>query len=224
MSKRAERKAREALFASVVEDAPAAGGHDEAIDEVTLASSGLSFGEAEGKRPLTMMKKFRFQLLAGWMAENLAPCRAADIGGGKGLLAYLLSQHGWDATVIDPVYQTLPEKFKDLNTGRQIKLGERESVPRLSVPFTEDLAPRFDMLVAMHAHGCNIALIDAAERYGKGFLILPCCIIDEPLRPEPGVHWLPCLAGYARAKGFTLRPLRLNFKGQNIGLYAPPQK
>lgn len=222
MSKRAERRAREALFASVADDRPA-GGHDEAIDEGTLASSGLSLTEPEGKRPLTMMKKFRFQLLAGWMAENLAPCRAADIGGGKGLLAYLLNQHGWESTVIDPVYQTLPEKYKDLETGRQMKLGERESVARLSMPFTEDLAPRFDLLIAMHAHGCNIALIDAAERYGKGFLILPCCIIDEPLRPEPGTHWLPCLAGYARSKGFALQPLRLNFKGQNIGLYAPPQ-
>lgn len=223
MSKRAERRAREELFASVIENGPTAGGHDEAIDEATLASSGLNLSEPTGKRPLTMMKKFRFQLLAGWMAENLAPCRAADIGGGKGLLGYLLNQHGWDATVIDPVYQTLPEKYKDLTTGRQIKLGERDSVPRLSLPFTEDLAPRFDLLVAMHAHGCNIALIDAAERYGKGFLILPCCIIDEPLRPEPGIHWLPCLASYARSKGFTLQPLRLNFKGQNIGLYAPPQ-
>lgn len=223
MSKRAERRAREELFASVIETGPTAGGHDEIIDEATLASSGLNFSAPDGKRPLTMMKKFRFQLLAGWMAENLAPCRAADIGGGKGLLAYLLNQHGWDSTVIDPVYQTLPEKYKDLETGRQVKLGERDSVRRLSLPFTEELAPRFDLLVAMHAHGCNIALIDAAKSYSKGFLILPCCIIDEPLRPEPGIHWLPCLAGYAREKGFTIQPLRLNFKGQNIGLYAPPQ-
>jgi hypothetical protein len=221
MSKRAERRDREALFESV---ASATNGHDAEIDQAVLRSSGLNLVEPSGKKPLTLMKKFRFQLLAGWMAENLPACRAADIGGGKGLLAHLLNERGWDATVIDPVFQHLPEKYKDLDSGRQIKLGEGQSVRRLSQPFTEDLGECFDLLVAMHAHGCNVALIDAAKKYNKGFLILPCCIIDEPLRPQPGVHWLPCLAEYARSKNFEIQPLRLNFKGQNIALYAPPQR
>jgi hypothetical protein len=211
MSKRGERRFREELLASVAD-------HDAAIDEQTLAAAGLNVAEPVGKRPLTMMKKFRFQLLAHWLSENLPPQRVADIGGGKGLLAYLLQQRGWDATVIDPVFQPLPDKYKDLETGRQIKLTEGQSVPRLSQPFTEELAERFDLLVAMHAHGCNVALIDAAKKYGKRFLILPCCIIDEPLRPAPGVHWLTGIAGYAREQGFSLRPVRLNFKGQNIAL------
>src|SRR5512147_745397 len=51
------------------------------------------------------MKKFRFQLLHRWLTHNFAPCKAADIGGGKGLLAYLLSNDGWNATVIDPIGQ-----------------------------------------------------------------------------------------------------------------------
>ena len=208
---------RETLFASVQ------GGHGAPLDEAALTASGLALPPHTGKRPLTMLKKFRFQLLSAWIAGNLPPQKIADIGGGKGLLAYLLNQNGFDSTVIDPIFQRLPEKYKNLEIDRQIKIGEMESVMRISAPFSEEMAEKFDMLVAMHAHGCNIALIDAAARYGKGFLILPCCIIDEPLRPEPGVLWLVWLAEYARKRGFALQTFRLNFKGQNIGLYAPPR-
>jgi 2-polyprenyl-3-methyl-5-hydroxy-6-metoxy-1,4-benzoquinol methylase len=135
VSKRAERRDREALFESV---SLTTSSHDAEIDADVLNASGLSLAEPTGKKPLTLMKKFRFQLLSRWMAESLAPCRAADIGGGKGLLAHLLNEQGWDATVIDPVFQHLPEKYKDLESGRQVKLGESQSVRRLSQPFTED--------------------------------------------------------------------------------------
>ena len=68
------------------------------------------------------MKKFRSQLLHQWLVQNLAPCKVADIGGGKGLLSYLLIQSGWDAVVIDPFEQTLPVKFKDIATGSRVKI------------------------------------------------------------------------------------------------------
>jgi hypothetical protein len=72
----------------------------------------------------------------------------------------------------------------------------------------------------MHAHACNVKIIDAAKESGKNFVLLPCCIIDEPIYPLPGVHWLECLADYAIQKGFDVRPFRLNFRGQNIGFYS----
>jgi len=65
---------------------------------------------------LRKMKKFRFQLLHRWLIEHFAPCRAADVAGGKGLLAYLLQQSGWDAVVVDPVNQALPDKYKDIGS------------------------------------------------------------------------------------------------------------
>jgi len=51
------------------------------------------------------MKKFRTQLLHRFLLENYKPCNVADIGGGKGLLAYILINSGWRATVIDPLKQ-----------------------------------------------------------------------------------------------------------------------
>ena len=166
------------------------------------------------------MKKFRFQLLHRWLTHNFAPCRAADIGGGKGLLAHLLIGNGFDATVIDPIGQALPTKYKDLGTDTRVKIDPTATVPHLNAEFAPEQAAGFDLLIGLHAHGCNAAIIDAAAEYGCGFVIFPCCVIDEPFYPPLGVHWLESLADYAIRQGHAIRPFRLNFKGQNIGLYS----
>ena len=236
MSKRKDRRRVEGLFRSVIEiasrnDGASGGEHgapahaDGPIPDAALAASRhlsrvLRPEGASRTGGLTLMKKFRFQLLHRWIVEHVEPCRVADVGGGKGLLAYLLQQSGWPATVIDPHPQSLPDKYKDLASERQCRL-ENARVPRLDQAFAPDMARDFDLLVAMHAHGCNLQLIDAAAEFGCSFLVLPCCIIHEPLRPPPGIHWLECVADYAAGKGFAVEPFRLNFKGQNIGLYAP---
>lgn len=167
---------------------------------------------------LRKMKKFRFQLLRRWLVEHFEPCRVADVAGGKGFLTYLLHNSGWDAVVIDPVAQALPPKYKDLLTGKRVRIPPTASVARADQPFAPHLARHFDMLVGMHAHGCNVQIIDAAQEFGCGFVLFPCCVIDEPFYPPPGVHWLQGLAEYALNQGHTLYPFRLNFKGQNIGL------
>lgn len=168
---------------------------------------------------LPKMKKFRFQLLHQWMLSNLLPCRVADVGGGKGLLTYLLQKSGWTATVIDPFDQRLPSKYKDIHANKQIQIPSTECVARINQPFTATMANDFDLLIALHAHGCNIQLLNAAAAYGRRLLLLPCCIIQEPLCPPPGVHWIQSVVDYALQKGFIVQPFRLNFKGQNIGLY-----
>lgn len=169
---------------------------------------------------LKRMGKFRFQLLHQWLVENFAPCHVADIGGGKGLLTYLLRQSGWDATVIDPVSQALPDKYKEIGTGRRIRIAPTERVPRVDQEFESAMAQNFDLLIGMHAHGCNVKIIDGAAAFGRSFVLVPCCIIDEPLYPPRGVHWLQCLLDYAIGKGLPAQPFQLNFSGQNIGLFT----
>jgi len=218
MAKRKDKKAAAELLAGVMRTA--------ADEDLTVADEALCTSadlkrvlEPNGKRELPRMKKFRFQLLHEWIVENIEPCRVADVGGGKGLMAYLLGLSGWQATVIDPLPQALPAKYKDLATGRQVSIDPSASVPRLDRAFVPEMAQDFDLLIALHAHGCNIMLIDAAAAYQRRLILLPCCIIDEPLIPTPGVHWLQCVADYAKTRGFTVKPFRVNFKGQNIGLY-----
>jgi hypothetical protein len=166
------------------------------------------------------MKKFRFQLLHQWLVGQFKPCKVADIGGGKGLLAYLLMKSGWDVTVIDPVQQPLPDKYKDILAGSRVKINSAERIPYIAAEFMPEMGKDFAMLLGMHAHGCNVKIIDAAAAYGCGFAIFPCCVIDEPFYPPLGVHWLESLADYAVRKGLVVKTVRLNFKGQNIGLYS----
>jgi hypothetical protein len=170
---------------------------------------------------LRKMKKFRFQLLHRWLLENIAPCRAADIGGGKGLLAYLLQESGWETAVIDPTYQDLLTKYKDTFSGKRVKMHANASVPHINKPFATEMGKQFDLLIGMHAHGCNAKIIDAATAYGCGFILFPCCVIDEPFYPPIGVQWLESLTDYATRQNHAIYPFRLNFKGQNIGLFSP---
>ncbi|MCP4542170.1 MAG: hypothetical protein GY832_34035 [Chloroflexi bacterium] len=176
--------------------------------------------EAHKTNELRKMKKFRFQLFHRWLVERFEPCRIADIAGGKGLLTHLLQKSGWQAVVIDPVSQSLPDKYKDIGTGKRVRIASTERVRRVDRAFQANMARHYDMLVGMHAHGCNVQVIDAAAEYGCGFVLFPCCVIDEPFYPPLGVHWLESVADYAVRKGHAVYPFRLNFKGQNIGLCA----
>lgn len=169
-----------------------------------------------------MMHKFRFQLVHEWLIKTYRPGRVADIGGGKGLLAYLLRRSGWEAVVIDPVRQRLKHKFKDIETGKQIKLTqqEQEGEVRIDRKFEKEMAKDFDLLVGLHAHGSNMRIIEAAREYGKDFAILPCCVIDEPIEKRAGVDWIKSLVEYARSLGFKVKTEKLNFVGQNLIIYT----
>lgn len=207
MSRNHDRERGEALFRK--------------LQQVTAQAEQSSTSLAmEHPGELRKMKKFRFQLLHRWLVGRFEPCRAADIAGGKGLLAYLLQQSGWDTAVIDPLYQPLPEKYKDISSSQRVKIAPNRGVLHLGQPFVKAMGEQFDLLIGMHAHGCNMAIIEAAAEFGCGFVLFPCCVIGEPFIPPFGVDWLEYVADYAVGKGLAVTPFRLNFKGQNIGLYG----
>jgi hypothetical protein len=173
------------------------------------------------RRKPRLSHRYRFQLLHQLLTQVYSPCRALDIGGGKGLLAYLLNQSGWRVTVVDPVSQVLPPKFRDLEKKRtKLPAEELISVPRITTPFSKELAEGFNLLIGLHAHGSNLKIIDACRKYGVNFVLLPCCVVDEPLVKKPGINWLNSLEEYAKEQGFEVKKSVLNFKGQNVVLYT----
>ncbi|GJM41206.1 MAG: hypothetical protein DHS20C20_14880 [Ardenticatenaceae bacterium] len=220
MTKRKHRRERARLFQTISQQSQkgSATHSHHPIAASSLAAT-PSLAALEESSELTKMKKFRFQLMHEWIVARMSPGRVADVGGGKGLLAYLLQQSGWQATVIDPIEQALPTKYKDFILNRRVKIGPDETVPHITEEFAPEMAEPFDLLVSMHAHGCNIQLIDVAASSQKPVILLPCCIIQEPLLPAPGQHWIECVVEYALGKNLIVEPFRLNFRGQNIGLH-----
>ncbi|HSX24634.1 MAG TPA: hypothetical protein VLG69_01575 [Candidatus Andersenbacteria bacterium] len=168
---------------------------------------------------LRKLKRFRFQLLHTWIITHYPACRVADVGGGKGLLTYLLRQSGYDAIVIDPYDQPLPKVYKDLS-GKRHKIKSEETVPRISKGFVKEMAKDFNLIVGLHTHGSNMNIIDITAEYHKDFVLLPCCVIDEPIIPQADINWLDSLEEYAKQIGHQVKRFELNFKGQNIGLYT----
>lgn len=174
------------------------------------------------KRKPRYNKKFRFQLLEMWLTSRYKPCKVLDVGGGKGLLTYLLNQKGWKATVVDPVEDIWPTKYKDIVENKRIKLskGDVERIPRIKSEFDEDMAKGYDLLIGLHAHGSNMKIIQACKKHDKDFLLLPCCVIDEPIEKRPNVDWFGSLVEYALKMGFKIKQDNLFFKGQNKLIYT----
>lgn len=172
------------------------------------------------KKP-RLSHRLRFQILHKWLIENFAPCNAADVGGGKGVLAYLLNESGWHVSVIDPIEQNLPRTFKDLEKKRiKMSESERNQLTKITSPFEEEMAKDFDLLIGLHAHGSNLKIINAAKKYNNSFVLLPCCVVDEPLAILPNINWFDSLTDYAKSKGFDVHTETLNFAGQNKLIYS----
>jgi hypothetical protein len=161
--------------------------------------------------------KFRFQLLARWLIDNYQPGKAADVGGSKGLLAYILNQNGWNCEVIDPFLPDPITKYKNIESGKRILVSKKESteIPRRIRHFEAEMAKDYDLLIGLHAHGSNLKIIDGCEKYHKKFVLLPCCVVHEPIEVKSGINWQDSLAEYAENKGFKVEKAELNFKGQN---------
>ena len=170
-------------------------------------------------KELRKMKKFRFQLLHDWIVEHVKPCRVADIGGGKGLLTLLLNKDGFQSVVIDPYSQTLPTKYKSLG-GVRHKISDNITVPGMGKAFEKEMAKDFDLLLGLHAHGSNMKIIEAVAEYKKDFVLLPCCVIDEPIVPQANINWFDSLEEYANKLGIKTKRFELNFRGQNKGFYS----
>jgi hypothetical protein len=164
-------------------------------------------------------KKFRSQIVSKWLLETFEPCKAADVGGGKGLLCYLLQQSGWDATVIDPEYQDLPLKYTSLEKKR-IKISPDATVPHITAPFEEEMTKDFNLLIGLHVHGSCMKIIKSCAEYKKDFVLLPCCVIDEPIDKQPNINWRESLIEYAQSLGLDVKTVKFGFMGKDIAIYT----
>jgi hypothetical protein len=60
-------------------------------------------------------------------------------------------------------------------------------------------------------------VLDTVAQARNSCVVLPCCVVEEPLAPAPGQNWFMWLADRARALGLEPEFFALNFAGQRVG-------
>lgn len=168
-------------------------------------------------------KKFRFHVLYNFIKRNYNPCRVLDVGGGKGILSFLLNQSGFESIVVDPVHQLLPDKFRkslDKSDGRYLlRNGGKDSVERITDIFRPEMVKGFDLIVGLHAHGCMYHTIEQSAIHDKNFILVPCCIVDEPIEKPYGVNWDAYVSRLAKESIPDSKETKLNIMGNSLTIY-----
>ncbi len=157
------------------------------------------------------------QILASWIISNYSPCKVADISGGNGLLTYLLNLNGFNSIVIDPLELELPWKYTSLD--KKVNKIPGAKIDRKPVKFNKTMALEYDLLLGLHAHGVMIDIIDAAKEYNKKFIIVPCCVVDEPVVKQEGIKWTDSLYDHAVSQDLKPSKINLGFMGRDIAIY-----
>jgi len=137
-------------------------------------------------------------------------------------LAYLLNLNGWNCEVIDPARPSPITKYKNIETGKRVLVSkvEANNIPRRIRHFEAEMTKDYDLLIGLHAHGCNLKIIDGCKKYNKKFVLLPCCVVHEPLEVFPNINWFDSLVEYSKNQGFEVETSEINFKGQNKILFV----
>lgn len=170
-------------------------------------------------------KKFRFHITAKFIADNFERCRVLDVGGGKGVLSFLLNQYGFESIVVDPTYQELPNKLRkdayDKKEGRHLLTREQQkSIFHINDIFRPEMVQDFDLIVGLHAHGCMYHTLEQCAILDKSFALLPCCVVDEPIEKPVGINWKDYVSSLATdIHGNNAEKTNLDFVGNNLTIF-----
>ena len=180
-----------------------------------------------------------------------------DVAGGKGELAGRLSMcHNLRVLLVDPREADVSSCFKSLVSPKlpnkwQHRIEEQmandpnfiddkilERVRQLVMKFDDDTvehSPELQvaiqsstLLIGMHADGATEAIVDAALKYGKPFIVVPCCVFpkffnqryliqDDGNKVHVRSHEQFCQ--YLLAKDKRFKREILPFEGRNIGVW-----
>lgn len=180
-----------------------------------------------------------------------------DVAGGRGELAARLSMcHNLRVVMVDPreadvsscfttvVLPKLPNKWQ--NRIEQQMVGDpnfiddkiKERVQQLVMNFYDDAiehSPELQaavqsasLIIGMHADGATEAIVDAALKYGKPFVVVPCCVFprlfsqryliqDDGSKVRVRSHEQFCQYLLAKDERFIREVLP--FEGRNIGIW-----
>lgn len=147
----------------------------------------------------------RFQALADFVAERFPEARtAADVAGGQGMLARLLTkQHNVESDVIDPRGWVL------------------RGVASRAEEYRASMADFYDVVVGLHPDEALLEVVASAER--RPVVVVPCCNFWTRERKLGRDELLDAVAAHHRARGGEVEPVTFAFRGpKNEGLVLLP--
>eukprot|EP00434_Breviolum_minutum_P002141 symbB.v1.2.001888.t1/scaffold101.1/size361152/2 len=169
-----------------------------------------------------------------------------DIAGGTGLLSLALAQRGVQTTVVDPRRSCgcLPSRARKVarKTGAKEWMASYRAYFGGKVPGADDafagaedvvptcaeesqLVQRCSALVALHPDEATEVTVEAALRWQKPFLVVPCCVFGRlfphrRLADGRKVTTLVDFLDFLQAKHPSIRKTRLPFDGANHALWS----
>ncbi|GAB3758115.1 hypothetical protein GCM10028864_43030 [Microlunatus parietis] len=161
-----------------------------------------------GRRAVPVYERLGFVSspeLAEFVGDHFPEVRfAADVAGGQGMLARILSKrHNINCEVIDPRGWVL------------------KGVAHRALPYTADLADYYDLIIGLHPDQALRPVVESAA--AVPVLVLPCCNFWSPGTKLGRDALLAAISEHHRATGGTAEPVTLGFEGpMNRGLVLRP--
>lgn len=190
--------------------------------------------------------------------QNSPPSHILDVAGGKGEVAARLCMcHGQQVVMVDPRTADVVHCFETLVLPKipnkwQVRLEEQRAQNPTFV--TETLQSRFQQLVTtfddhrlteseeldamvqesslilgLHADGATEAIVTAALKYDKPFVVVPCCVFpnlfrdrrvwDEETKQMVAVRSHEQFCRYLLSKDSRFRLDTLPFEGRNVAIW-----
>jgi len=157
----------------------------------------------------------RFEVLADFVQRKFPPpLKVADVAGGQGNLSFILTQKGYDCTVIDPRKTNLSKKERQLSNRKGI------CFRRVRSKFCSDMAQGFDLIIGLHPDQATEEICHAAKF--RPTIIVPCCKYWEGIESHGSASLPDTIRKFLRQGGIDWWETLLAMSGKNLVFVTSP--
>ena len=158
----------------------------------------------------------RFHIFAEFIHYSFPDASTvADVGGGRGILSFLLNEFVKHSTIIDPRPATFPRWIHRRLRKKARRTGTVSIIERVHQNVESVDLSRFDLTVALHPDEATEPTLRYAIKHNINLAIVPCCVfpLDGYKRSVP--EWMNYLLSIAP----DVKKHQLPFSGANTVLW-----
>ena len=151
----------------------------------------------------------RFEILADFVQRNFPPpLKIADVAGGQGYLGFILTQKGYDCTVIDPRKTDLSKKERQLSRRKGIHF------KRIRSKFNAGMAEEFDLIIGLHPDEATEEICQAAKI--KPVILIPCCKYWNGIENHGSLSMAETIRTFFKKNKIDWWETQLRMNGKNL--------